>query len=138
MQINPQGQQPPVPHGNQPNHVQHLSDEDKRNHAYKFMGYPDFCKWMASDNDFFLIRRFGELNARVLLKLQFDITRLEGDLQTLDRKCAEDPDYDERNHSFAWDEGSPKYGQARLVILDKLKPLLRDYSKYPHERRNKS
>lgn len=124
MQNNPQGQQTSAPQGNQL-----VSDDVKKNHAYKYIGYPEYCRFMSSDNDFFLIRRFGELNARVLLRQQFEITRLETELHGLDRKCAHDPDDDERNHSFAWDEDSPKYGHARLVILDQLKPLLRDYSK---------
>jgi len=109
--------------------VEQQADEIfRRNHAYKYYGYPDFCRFMASDNDFFLLRRFGELNARVLLKMQFEIARLEKTLIALDAECREHPDPDERNYSFAWDEGSAKFGHTRLGILEKLQPLLKEYS----------
>lgn len=47
------------------------------------------CKWMASDDDFFVLRRFGELSARVLLRLQNEIVMLEERLQRMDRDCVE-------------------------------------------------
>ena len=47
------------------------------------------CKWTASDDDFFVLRRFGELSARVLLRLQNRIVMLEEDLQAWDRYCVE-------------------------------------------------
>ena len=43
------------------------------------------CRWMASDDDFFVIRKFGEVAARVLLRMQDRIVQLEQDLQTQDR-----------------------------------------------------
>ena len=43
------------------------------------------CRWMASDDDFFVIRKFGEVAARVLLRMQDRIAQLEQDLQTQDR-----------------------------------------------------
>ena len=43
------------------------------------------CKWMASDDDFFVIRKFGEVAARVLLRMQDRIVQLEANLQEQDR-----------------------------------------------------
>lgn len=43
------------------------------------------CRWMASDDDFFVIRKFGEVAARVLLRMQDRIAQLEEDLQKQDR-----------------------------------------------------
>ena len=43
------------------------------------------CRWMASDDDFFVIRKFGEVAARVLLRMQDRIVKLEADLQEQDR-----------------------------------------------------
>ena len=44
------------------------------------------CRWMASDDDFFVIRKFGEVAARVLLRMQDRIAQLEERLQEQDRK----------------------------------------------------
>ena len=43
------------------------------------------CRWMASDDDFFVIRKFGEVAARVLLRMQDRIVQLEADLREQDR-----------------------------------------------------
>ncbi len=43
------------------------------------------CRWMASDDDFFVIRKFGEVAARVLLRMQDRIVQLEAKLQEQDR-----------------------------------------------------
>src|SRR5690349_8772339 len=47
---------------------------------WKYIGYPAFALWLSSDNDFFLIRRFDALNARVILMLQWEISVLESKL----------------------------------------------------------
>lgn len=123
---------PPSPHT-----LAHQADEQfKRDHAYKYFGYPNFCKFMASDNDFFLLRRFGELNSRVLLKMQFEIMKLENQLQFLDKKIMDDTDPGERNDSFQWDESwnpnnkSFNSGLNRKQLLDELQRLLKEYSKW--------
>jgi hypothetical protein len=51
---------------------------------WRDVGYRGFSEWMASSNDFFLVRRFGALNARVLLLLQDRIVQKEGELKDLD------------------------------------------------------
>lgn len=45
------------------------------------------CTWMASDDDFFVLRRFGKLGARVALYMQDQISALEEDLQIEDDLC---------------------------------------------------
>lgn len=45
------------------------------------------CTWMASDDDFFVLRRFGKLGARVALYMQDQISALEEDLQIEDNLC---------------------------------------------------
>ena len=54
--------------------------------TYSSRGYPTMCKWMASDDDFFVIRKFGEVAARVLLRMQDRIAQLEERLQEQDRR----------------------------------------------------
>ncbi|MCJ1475852.1 hypothetical protein MMC13_004516 [Lambiella insularis] len=52
-----------------------------------FKGYPAFSEWMASDNDLFIVRRFGTLSARVALMLQDRISRLSEELDKVDKEC---------------------------------------------------
>ncbi|KAH0545395.1 hypothetical protein FGG08_000536 [Glutinoglossum americanum] len=61
-----------------------ISQEEVEKKPWKYLGYQAFSQWAASDNDFFVIRRFGALNTRVILKWQDDIAKLEDELQSLD------------------------------------------------------
>lgn len=45
---------------------------------------------MASDDDFFVVRRFGKLGARVGLFMQDRIVKLETELQHNDQLCKEE------------------------------------------------
>ena len=45
------------------------------------------CTWMASDDDFFVIRRFEKLGARVALLMQNQIVQLEDALRAEDTSC---------------------------------------------------
>ncbi len=47
-------------------------------------GYPRLSAFIASDNNFALFRRFGELHARILLHKQDQLVELEQKLQDLD------------------------------------------------------
>lgn len=77
------------------------------------------CKWTASDDDFFVLRRFGELSARVLLRLQDGIAKLEEDLQRMDNICLKDG---LNNGTFRYD---PIWERQRL--LDELTSRLEQY-----------
>lgn len=47
--------------------------------------------WMASDDDFFVLRRFGKLGARVALYMQDQVVELEERLDKEEKNCmAED------------------------------------------------
>jgi hypothetical protein len=84
---------------------------------------------MASEDDFFVFRRFDTLNARTILWLQYHISRLEGRLDTLHKeqdKLMRDKD-DERNASFEWDERNLP---ERRDIMVQLSGLLLQYSKH--------
>ncbi|KAL8811718.1 MAG: hypothetical protein Q9200_001581 [Gallowayella weberi] len=51
-------------------------------------GYSALCTWMASDSDFFVIRRFEKLGARVALFMQNKISQLEETVNAEDARCA--------------------------------------------------
>jgi hypothetical protein len=100
----------------------------KRNAAWKYEGYQAFSKWMASDDDFFVIRRFESLNANTLLWMQDKISRLEKELQEL-HQSVENAKISENmmNWSFRWDEKNMK---RRDDIMDELSRRLHDYSEF--------
>ena len=85
--------------------------EDK---PWKYIGYEGFSEWAASDKDFFVIRRFDRLAVRVILSLQWKITRLEKDLKQMDsvrrQKAAKDVD----NGSFEEDDDERRNCLSRI------------------------
>lgn len=82
---------------------------------------------MASDDDFFVIRRFESLNANTILWMQHHIARLEQELAGIHRSIEESkPSQNLMNNSFTWDA---KYMQRRTQILRELSQQLLHYSK---------
>jgi len=51
-------------------------------------GYPQLAAFLYSDDNFAIFRKFGQLNCRVLLHLQAEITALQEELADLDRSDA--------------------------------------------------
>ena len=69
---------------------------------------------MASDDDFFVLRRFGKLGARVVLHMQYQISKLEEDLEREDDLCRHAPnDEDADNGSF---RGDPRPQRHELLV----------------------
>src|SRR6266496_5626730 len=64
-----------------------ISENEKQGNLGKFEGYPSFSKWMASSEDFLILRRFGELNARAMLLMQDRIARKEELLMKIDEEA---------------------------------------------------
>lgn len=64
-------------------------EHDQRNTPgkapWKYAGYRVFSRFMASDDAFLIVRRFGNLNARIALSLQDDIVLLEQQLDNLEK-----------------------------------------------------
>jgi len=81
---------------------------------WKHVGYKIFSRWVASDQAFFIVRRFGALNARVVLSLQDEIVELEEQLDAMDEHASNLPDDTVHNGSF------------RVDPLDARKKLVRD------------
>lgn len=63
-----------------------MSQQDCENQPWIYIGYRGFCKFIASDDDFFIFRKFGNLSARVLLALQDELSELEGQLEEIERQ----------------------------------------------------
>ena len=88
-------------------------------------GYRAFCRWTASDDDFFVLRRFGKSSARVALYLQDQVAHLEEELEKVDLLCSQAP------KEFA-DGGTFRHDRwpRRRAILDELTVSLERYRKY--------
>ncbi|KAL8891094.1 MAG: hypothetical protein Q9215_001866 [Flavoplaca cf. flavocitrina] len=80
------------------------------------------CTWMASDDDFFVIRRFEKLGARVALLMQNQIVQLENALRAEDISCTT---YGGDNGTFI---GDPR--PRRQVIMDELMWRLERYQRF--------
>lgn len=91
-------------------------------------GYPAMCKWMASDDDFFVLRRFGGLSARILLRQQDRIVKLEEDLQRVDNMCMINGS---NNGTFRYDTNF-----ERQRLLDELTSRLEQFRRCNHLRQN--
>jgi hypothetical protein len=96
----------------------------KRSKPWKEVGYRGFSAFLASDNDFLIFRRFGSVNARLLLYLQDEIAVLEKDLEDLEDVHARDSADDIHNGSFRQD-----VLPARTRLLESLNVKVRQYSK---------
>lgn len=98
------------------------ADEIERN-PWKYVGYQSFSKFVSSDNDFFILRRFSALNARVLLGLQDELSSLEERLEAIEELV--------RQKEAAVHNGSfrQETHEERRQLLLKIKRVLLEYSK---------
>ncbi|KAF2465012.1 uncharacterized protein BDR25DRAFT_295794 [Lindgomyces ingoldianus] len=108
--------------------LQPLSDDAKKKLAWKYEGYQEFSRWMASDDDFFIIRRFQNLNANVILYMQDRVTQIEERLREIHENNVNAPDGENRkNCSFRWDM---RHEQERNRLMCELTGLLHHYNQY--------
>jgi hypothetical protein len=81
---------------------------------------------MASDDDFFIIRRFQSLNANVILYMQDRISQIEERLKEIHENNENSTDEKRKNSSFRWDmQNEPE----RDRLMCELTGLLHHYSK---------
>jgi hypothetical protein len=94
-----------------------------RAQARKHEGYQALSRFMASEDDFFVFRRFESINAEVILWLQDRITQLESELELMyefvDDRC--------NNGSFRWNEEN---FPERTALLQRLYEYTLQYSKW--------
>ena len=81
-----------------------LTLEDIQTKPWRYIGYKGFSEWMVSDNDFFVLRRFDSLSARITLLLQWQLTKLETKLAELDFERSHQVVKDLHNGSFETDD----------------------------------
>jgi hypothetical protein len=110
-----------------------LSDEKKKEMQSKYVGYPGLATWMASSPDFFVLRRFDYLNARILLTLQDRIAEKEERLKLLDLEKAWAPipkNQDDLLFSASMNGSVRKpLDLETRQLLDEIQNLLKEYSR---------
>ena len=91
---------------------------------WKYTGYRSFSAFVTSDDNLFILRRFSALTARVLLRLQDQLARLEEDLEALEKTLRNRDAPDVHNGSFRQETET-----AREALVSQAQRLLHDYSK---------
>ncbi|MCJ1457774.1 hypothetical protein MMC28_008143 [Mycoblastus sanguinarius] len=97
-----------------------IDEADKQ--PWRHRGYRELCKWTASDDDFFVLRRFGELSARVLLRMQDRIVQLEEELRQEDISNMKSANH---NGTFRYDISCQRHN-----ILEELTWRLEKYQRF--------
>lgn len=90
---------------------------------WKHTGYRDFTNFVVSDNDFFVLRRFSNLTARVLLALQDELSQQENQLHTLEDRICDSLAPEVHNGSFRYDTS-----EERSELIREIGRKLRAYS----------
>jgi hypothetical protein len=105
----------------------YVTQEDIYEEPWKYTGYKKYSWFLASDDDFLIFRRFGTLNARVLLLLQDELTVAEAKLKALDEEYSLKTAPRLHNGSFRIEQGEEKQQERRKLLLE-IKDKVSEYS----------
>lgn len=101
------------------------SEEEIQRKPWKFIGYKGYAEFISSEDDWFVLRRFGTLNVRVALALQDEISVLEEQLKELDESYSQRESLDRHNGRFRGDV------EDRRALTELISDKLYRYSEYP-------
>jgi hypothetical protein len=104
---------------------QKLTQKEVDAKPWKFIGYPGYSSFLASETDLLIFRRFGATSARIALKLQDNVVVLEEELSKLDGNFARREAKDVQNGSFRIEQPD------REKVMNQLHNALLEYSKCP-------
>jgi hypothetical protein len=99
-----------------------LTAEEIEEKPWKYIGYRGYSEFIASENDFYILRGFRSLNTCVALAHQDQITVLEERLKTLDIEYGRRDAEDRHNGSFRSDRDD------RTELVDLIAEKLLIYS----------
>lgn len=99
-----------------------VTSEERCRKSWKYIGYLSYSKFVASDSDLLVLRRFGILNARIALALQNRLSELEEELGNLDKLYSSKSTEDVHNGSFRDDQ------EDRERLIWEIHSRLREYS----------
>jgi len=100
-----------------------LTEEEIEEKPWKYIGYDGYASFIASEKDFFILRRFTSLNTRIALALQDQVVVLEEQLKELDYGYSRRSARDLHNGSFRCDR------EDRKALLEEITHKLSQYSK---------
>ena len=86
-------------------------------------GYPLTAAFLDSDDNFMIYRRFGYLQARLLLEKQEQLRRLEWDLEFMDEKDKEAQSRD----LVTLGDGDTGRAPVRQELMQRIEEKFRDY-----------
>jgi hypothetical protein len=98
------------------------SAEEIQLKPWKYLGYEAYSSFTSSHDDFFVLRRFSSLTARVLLSMQDEISELEEKLTNLERELRQPNAVDVHNGTF---RGDTQKGRVDLVL--EIRHKLKEY-----------
>jgi hypothetical protein len=101
-----------------------LTKEEIEKKPWKYIGYKGYSDFIASENDFYILRRFASLNARVALALQDQISLLEEQLDDLDKHCSRRDAEDLHNGTFRDDR------EERMALVEVIYEKSAKYSTF--------
>ncbi|KAK3370023.1 hypothetical protein B0H63DRAFT_305759 [Podospora didyma] len=100
-----------------------ITSEERLAKPWKYIGYRDFVRFAASDDDFITLRRFDELHTRILLSLQDNLSELEAQLKEIDDRLS-------RRDAPDTDNGCIRKDQAeRLNLIASIHKKIDQYDK---------
>lgn len=100
------------------------TEKDIYKQPWRYIGYRGYSEFLSSDDDFFLLRRFGALNARIALSLQDQVSALEERLRELDQEYTRSDSPPINNGTLRDDK------EDRAELICQITAKLREYSKF--------
>lgn len=104
----------------------HITEFDIYDQPWKYTGYKKYSWFLASDDDFLIFRRFGTLNARIILALQGDLSVAEEKLKKLDEDYSQKTAPRLYNGSFRHEKDKAQQ-QERRKLLFEIKDKMKEY-----------
>ncbi|KAH7010319.1 hypothetical protein EDB80DRAFT_714779 [Ilyonectria destructans] len=101
------------------------TEEEILQKPWKFIGYRGYAKFISSEDDFFILRRFDTLNTRIALALQDEICELEEELSELDIAYSRRDCDDLSNGTFRDDDV-----EERRTLIGEIAKKLFKYNEY--------
>lgn len=92
-------------------------------------GYPSVATFLDSDENFMIYRRFGFVQARLLLEKQDDLRKLELKLDRYDRRLGK---HAQTKDTLRTRDLKPDAATARKEIMDSLEKCFNEYGKLSH------
>lgn len=96
----------------------YVTQHDVWDQPRKYTGYKKYSWFLASDDDFMIFRRFGTLNARIILALQDELSVAEEKLKKLDEDYSSKSAPRLHNGSFRYEKDEEQQQERRKLIFE--------------------